>query len=133
MSTPPRETIQKQIQQDWANREYIEVITGSIKKITDFLNSFGQHRTTPDEISACNPEAQVLLTPNAVKTTIKCQLTKCTLPTIVQSTKLGLTLALWNVALAAAANACDAGNSRNGPPYLQNGVRFALTMNSPIS
>ncbi|XP_023728049.1 probable protein BRICK1-B [Cryptotermes secundus] len=35
-----RETIQKQIQQDWANREYIEVITGSIKKITDFLNSF---------------------------------------------------------------------------------------------
>lgn len=42
MSTPPRETTQKQIQQDWANREYIEVITGSIKKITDFLNSFGQ-------------------------------------------------------------------------------------------
>lgn len=42
MSTPPRETIQKQIQQDWANREYIEVITGSIKKITDFLNSFGE-------------------------------------------------------------------------------------------
>ncbi|XP_026492933.1 probable protein BRICK1-B [Vanessa tameamea] len=40
MSQPPRETIQKQIQQDWANREYIEVITGSIKKITDFLNSF---------------------------------------------------------------------------------------------
>ncbi|XP_046662224.1 probable protein BRICK1-B [Homalodisca vitripennis] len=35
-----REAVQKQIQQDWANREYIEVITGSIKKITDFLNSF---------------------------------------------------------------------------------------------
>ena len=32
--------IQKQIQRDWANREYIEVITSSIKKITDFLNSF---------------------------------------------------------------------------------------------
>lgn len=31
---------QKPLQQDWANREYIEVITGSIKKITDFLNSF---------------------------------------------------------------------------------------------
>ncbi|XP_033744668.1 protein BRICK1-like [Ylistrum balloti] len=31
---------QKPIQQDWANREYIEVITGSIKKISDFLNSF---------------------------------------------------------------------------------------------
>lgn len=43
MATPQRETIQKQIQQDWANREYIEVITGSIKKITDFLNSFGKH------------------------------------------------------------------------------------------
>jgi hypothetical protein len=42
MATLPRETIQKQIQQDWANREYIEVITGSIKKITDFLNSFGE-------------------------------------------------------------------------------------------
>lgn len=43
MSTTHREAIQKQIQQDWANREYIEVITGSIKKITDFLNSFGKH------------------------------------------------------------------------------------------
>ena len=42
MATVHRETIQKQIQQDWANREYIEVITGSIKKITDFLNSFGK-------------------------------------------------------------------------------------------
>ncbi|XP_043478636.1 probable protein BRICK1-B [Leptopilina heterotoma] len=40
MSSTHREAIQKQIQQDWANREYIEVITGSIKKITDFLNSF---------------------------------------------------------------------------------------------
>jgi hypothetical protein len=38
-----REAIQKQIQQDWANREYIEVITESIKKIADFLNSFGTY------------------------------------------------------------------------------------------
>nr|SVE73996.1 EOG090X0ON0 [Daphnia atkinsoni]SVE76198.1 EOG090X0ON0 [Daphnia hispanica] len=38
MST--KHTLQKQTQQDWANREYIEVITSSIKKITDFLNSF---------------------------------------------------------------------------------------------
>lgn len=37
-----REAIQKQIHQDWANREYIEVITTSIKRITDFLNSFGK-------------------------------------------------------------------------------------------
>lgn len=35
-----QEGIQKQIQQDWANREYTEIITGSIKKITEFLNSF---------------------------------------------------------------------------------------------
>lgn len=42
MAAPHREAIQKQIQQDWANREYIEVITVSIKKITDFLNSFGK-------------------------------------------------------------------------------------------
>jgi chromosome 3 open reading frame 10 len=32
--------VQRQIQQDWSNREYIEVITSNIKKITDFLNSF---------------------------------------------------------------------------------------------
>ena len=35
-----QEGIQKQIQQDWANREYTEIITGSIKKISEFLNSF---------------------------------------------------------------------------------------------
>ena len=35
-----QEAIQKQIQQDWANREYTEIITGSLKKITEFLNSF---------------------------------------------------------------------------------------------
>lgn len=32
--------IQRQIQQDWGNREYIEVITCGIKKIADFLNTF---------------------------------------------------------------------------------------------
>lgn len=37
-----REVIQRQIHQDWANREYIEVIANSIKKITAFLNSFGK-------------------------------------------------------------------------------------------
>lgn len=37
-----REAIQRQIHQDWANREYIEVIANSIKKITAFLNSFGE-------------------------------------------------------------------------------------------
>lgn len=34
--------VQREIHQDWANREYIEVITSSIKKIADFLNSFGK-------------------------------------------------------------------------------------------
>ena len=43
MATIHRDTLQKQTQQDWANREYIEIITSSIKKITDFLNSFGKH------------------------------------------------------------------------------------------
>ena len=33
---------QRPIQQDWASREYVEVITCSIKKISDFLNSFGK-------------------------------------------------------------------------------------------
>ncbi|XP_043207913.1 probable protein BRICK1-B [Amphibalanus amphitrite] len=40
MATNHREAIQMQIQQDWANREYIEVITNSIKKTAEFLNSF---------------------------------------------------------------------------------------------
>ncbi|CBY18366.1 unnamed protein product [Oikopleura dioica] len=31
---------QRQIQEDWNNREYVEVITTQIKKISDFLNSF---------------------------------------------------------------------------------------------
>lgn len=36
------------IQQDWGNREYIEIVSISIKKITDFLNSFGKFsRTSP--------------------------------------------------------------------------------------
>lgn len=35
-----REDIKKQIQQDWANREYTEIITGSLKRIAEFLNSF---------------------------------------------------------------------------------------------
>ena len=41
MSSTQPTAVQRPIQQDWANREYIEVITCSIKKISDFLNSFG--------------------------------------------------------------------------------------------
>ncbi|KAI2803629.1 hypothetical protein RDWZM_001593 [Blomia tropicalis] len=40
MASFQNEGINRTIQQDWANREYIEIITGSIKKISDFLNSF---------------------------------------------------------------------------------------------
>ncbi|XP_064347925.1 probable protein BRICK1 [Camelus dromedarius] len=32
--------VQREIHQDWANREYNEVITSSIMTITDFLNLF---------------------------------------------------------------------------------------------
>ena len=32
--------IERDIQSDWANREYVELITTNIKKISDFLNSF---------------------------------------------------------------------------------------------
>ena len=35
-----REALQRQTQADWANREYIELISGSIKRISDFLNAF---------------------------------------------------------------------------------------------
>lgn len=42
MAAVHREAIQMQIHQDWANREYIEVIATSIKRIIDFLNSFGK-------------------------------------------------------------------------------------------
>ncbi|CAG0884275.1 unnamed protein product, partial [Darwinula stevensoni] len=35
-----REALQRQTQADWENRADIEVITGSIKKIADFLNTF---------------------------------------------------------------------------------------------
>merc|ERR1711936_847713 len=34
------ESLQRQTQADWVNREYIELITGSIKRIAGFLNSF---------------------------------------------------------------------------------------------
>ena len=41
MAAYQNEGINRMIQSDWGNREYIEIITGSIKKISDFLNSFG--------------------------------------------------------------------------------------------
>eukprot|EP00096_Caligus_rogercresseyi_P011429 TRINITY_DN4491_c0_g1_i1.p2 TRINITY_DN4491_c0_g1~~TRINITY_DN4491_c0_g1_i1.p2 ORF type:complete len:102 (+),score=28.66 TRINITY_DN4491_c0_g1_i1:90-395(+) len=35
-----KDAIQRRTQGDWGNREYIELMTGSIKRISDFLNSF---------------------------------------------------------------------------------------------
>lgn len=33
-------SVQSQIQQDWNNREFIETIASSVKKIAEFLNAF---------------------------------------------------------------------------------------------
>jgi len=32
--------VQQQIQQDWENREFIEIVSEGIKKIAEFLNDF---------------------------------------------------------------------------------------------
>ncbi|KAL9959299.1 hypothetical protein ACROYT_G032612 [Oculina patagonica] len=32
--------VQQQIQQDWENREFIEIVSEGIKKIAEFLNEF---------------------------------------------------------------------------------------------
>ena len=37
-----REALQRRSQQDWSNREYIQLVTGSITRISDFLNTFSQ-------------------------------------------------------------------------------------------
>ena len=33
----------EQIQQDWENREFIEILSESIKNIAKFLNNFGKY------------------------------------------------------------------------------------------
>ena len=35
-----REALQRRTQADWAQREYIELMSGSLKRISDFLNAF---------------------------------------------------------------------------------------------
>lgn len=35
-----REALQRRTQQDWANREYVQLMAGSITRIADFLNTF---------------------------------------------------------------------------------------------
>ncbi|KXJ30147.1 putative protein BRICK1-B [Exaiptasia diaphana] len=34
------ESVKKEIQEDWQNREFVEVISEGIKKIAEFLNDF---------------------------------------------------------------------------------------------
>ena len=34
--------VQQQIQQDWENGEFIEIVSEGIKKIAEFLNNFGK-------------------------------------------------------------------------------------------
>lgn len=34
--------VQQQIQQDWENREFVEIVSEGIKKIAEFLNEFGK-------------------------------------------------------------------------------------------
>ena len=36
-------TIRDQIQADWENREFVETLTCSVKKLADFLNNFGKN------------------------------------------------------------------------------------------
>ncbi|TRY67591.1 hypothetical protein TCAL_03465 [Tigriopus californicus] len=35
-----REALQRRTQGDWAEREYVELISGSLKRLADFLNAF---------------------------------------------------------------------------------------------
>lgn len=39
-SSSSRTEVQRQLKQNWDNREYIEIISHNIKKISDFLNTF---------------------------------------------------------------------------------------------
>lgn len=40
-----REALQRKTQQDWANREYVELMASSIARIADFLNAFSRSCT----------------------------------------------------------------------------------------
>jgi len=37
-----KEALSRRSQQDWANREYVQLMAGSITRISDFLNTFSQ-------------------------------------------------------------------------------------------
>ena len=45
-----REALQRKSQQDWANREYVQLMTSSITRIADFLNTF--HRSCSGRLAS---------------------------------------------------------------------------------
>ena len=47
-----REALQRRTQADWVNREYAELMTGSIKRISDFLTAF--HLSCSSRLSDLN-------------------------------------------------------------------------------
>ena len=47
-----REALQRRTQADWVNREYAELMTGSIKRIADFLTAF--HLSCSSRLSDLN-------------------------------------------------------------------------------
>jgi len=47
-----REALQRRTQGDWANREFAELMTGSIKRIADFLTAF--HLSCSSRLSDLN-------------------------------------------------------------------------------
>ena len=49
-------SVQSQIQQDWNNREFVETIASSVKRIAEFLNAFdlsARSRLGKEEVLVC--------------------------------------------------------------------------------
>lgn len=49
------DSVKKEIQEDWENREFIEVISEGIKKIAEFLNDFGMYKAINNVIVTKTP------------------------------------------------------------------------------
>lgn len=53
-----REALQLRTQADWAGREYIDLMSGSIKRIADFLNAF--HLSCSSRLAELNSRLSVM-------------------------------------------------------------------------
>jgi uncharacterized protein len=53
-----REALQLQTQADWAGREYVDLMSGSIKRIADFLNAF--HLSCSSRLAELNSRLSVM-------------------------------------------------------------------------